>query len=202
VTAPTPAVSYDTYRRLARDTKTAQGDATDAIEDATDQLEDFLQRKIRLGTYTERLRIYYDELATGVFGPAGTVFPSATPITDISALGQGPYITTDGLAIKSVNPDTDQVGLFGVSSAFDRWATVTYTGGWATDACPMTLQRHICLLARAMCSTLVPTIAVPDGATSVRVGDVAMTFGDPANVGAVLSPAAKADLRPYRKRRV
>lgn len=198
----TPAVSFAAYQRLARDTATAQGTAVQAIEDATDQVEDFLQRKIRSGVYTERLRIYYDELATGVFGPAGTVFPSATPVTDISALGQGPYITTDGLAIKSVNPDTDQVGLFGISSAFDRWATVTYTGGWATDGCPMTIRRHICFLARAMGSTLVPTIATPDGASSVRVGDAAVTFADPANVGAVLSPAAKRDLRPFVKRRV
>jgi hypothetical protein len=142
-----------------------------------------LDRKLSLDTHTERLHVV-PEPGTGTH----VVYPSSVPL--VSVVGDG---SIQGNAIRGVTADG------GVHSLGD-WATVTYLGGFTPDTLPVAIRRDICAAARQLLETQV-TSNIPAGATSVRSGDVAISFGP----GGATAPAAgafewSADTLRWRRR--
>lgn len=153
-------VTVGRYRSVTGDTTSTEADITEALAEAQTLLEDALRRPLEEAERTERLRVL-----------DGRVYPSATPISDGGAL------TVEGDALTGATPVTSLVGI-----TDSDHATVTYTGGYTTATVPRCIERDIAWAAHAV---LRPSsvAAVPVGATSVRLGDAAVTYAKPARGG-------------------
>jgi hypothetical protein len=193
-TAYTGLVGIGEYRLATLDTASADTAVTGALERAQRIVADYLRRGVPgeaqpliSGQRTELLII--DELFR--------VYPSCVPIT---ALPDG--LQTRGNAVYGVVPSF----LVSFIIDYDRLNTprtsLTYTGGWTPVTLPETVRQHICWKAWELLRTPLAQEGIPVGATSVRSGDAAVTFKDPAPGGAAaarLSDEAKKELRPWRR---
>lgn len=159
-------VTVARYRVITGDETSGASAVSDAILDATAMLEEELGRPLEEAERIEAMR------------PAanGRLYPLATPIESVA----GGY-TIDGSTLFSgpfYGPYPDPITGTSV-------VTVTYTGGYvertanptAANRLPVHVERDIAVAARRLLSTPVLS-AVPSGATSVRLGDAAVTFGD------------------------
>lgn len=173
-------VDEERYTTITGDTTGDSDTLNTALAEAQQLLEDELGRQLETGERTERLRLY----------PNGRVYPAVTPITvaagytiygyaelgDASPIG-GPFDTSD-----------------------PQYAEVTYTGGYTDETVPVCIARDIAwaayqLLGRDAASR------IPAGATSVRIGDAAVTFDKPRSASDAGIRWTAQTLR-YRRRRV
>lgn len=178
-------VPVSTYRDVTGDTTTPDQTVASRLIRAQRKVEAHLRRPLPLDERTERVRLR-DYAGWGLFGGGSVAYPAATPV--VSATG----LRVEGNAV------------IGAASSWlswqdgaDRYADITYLGGWTAETLPEPIVEAICSLARAAGQ---PS-PVPAGATSVRNGDVAVTFAARA-AGAQLDPAVTAALRPYVRRRL
>lgn len=139
------------------------------LEEAVELLEDALDRKLAHAEHTELLRPTRD----------GYLWPRVVPITAADGYtidGDGIYSSVAG----PVFPDTT-----------GRVST-TYSGGFversanptATNRLPAYIERDLCFAAFALYQAepdrdgnQITPVTYPAGATSVRLGDAAVTFG-------------------------
>lgn len=164
-------VTVARYRAITGDDATATATVSAKLERAIDMLADELDRPEGFdeAERTERLWPTRD----------GYLWPSHLPLVSCSTYD----IDGDGL-----------VGTFGPAWPDDHGGvTVTYTGGWversanpwAANRLPAYVEEDIAWAAWALAQPANPS-AFPAGATSVRLGDAAVTFGPdgaPANPG-------------------
>ncbi len=191
--------TYADYQRLTRDKVTLQIDVDPLTLEAEQLIASKLQRAgISLASQTERLRIYYDPAATGLFGPSGWVFPSATPVVDVTN-PTGTTVGSDGQYVMNVPPDTDPIGLFGSPIQLDRFCTLTYDGGWTHTNVPHPIMAAIARVARNLQRPFTPGEA---GLTSVRQGDSSLTMGGVGLATEVIDPVTWRSIRGWRKRQV
>lgn len=182
------AVTIDGYRVHTGDMTTAGTVVSGALVEAGELLDDELRRNLAWQSRTDKLRIY----------PDGRVYPYAYPITTAATL------EIDGRSLVGAEADeTPFVGRFG--DLVVNLVTVTWSGGYDdgtnSDPLPTTLKNAIFELARALTTD---TSAIPVGATSVRVGDVSVTY---AQAGATshldsLVPGLTSRISRYRNRYV
>lgn len=152
-------VTVERYRLITGDETTAATAVTAALVEAQDLLSEDLGWDLEEDERTETLDVV-----------AGAVYPTAIPITAVAA-GQ----TIDGYAIRGAAPLGVDIL---VENSYDPdrpRATVTYTGGWTDVTVPASIRRAIAWAARGIL-TPASAEAVPDGATSVRLGDASVTF--------------------------
>ena len=157
------------YQVITGDTTTATASVTAAIEDATALLADELGRPDALKSEerTETMQV----------GDGGQLRPLAVPVTvcagytfDTAAIFGG---APDSVAFRGVFPDD-----------LPNTVAVTYSGGWversanpsATNRLPTELEYDIAWAAHALVHPGLGA-AVPVGATSVSLGDAAVSFG-------------------------
>lgn len=151
------------YGEITGDTVTAASAVTARIEDAQELLEEYLDRPLESDEYTE-------ELAPDRHG---RLWPKATPITD------GGDYTVDGLALHA-SP-------FGWSGFLDgNRVTVTYTGGWTAETLPACIERDLAWAAYRLLhpGAVASMSSLPGGASSVRLGDAAVTWKAGSSAGA------------------
>jgi hypothetical protein len=172
------------YRQLTGDHTSAAADVERALTDAQRLVEEYLRRPLELAERTERLRVYH-------LNGARAVYPKATPIQLVPA-----GLTVEGAAVVGADALTSWAGW---SSRSDRsYVEITYTGGYTDITLPLTIGREIARTAQQLLSPATAQ-AIPGGAKSVRVGDVAVTLDRPAG-GALDSTSTRA-LRGYVRRR-
>lgn len=178
-------VPVSTYRDITGDTTTPAETLAGRLLRAQRKVEAHLRRPLALDLRTERVRLRHHR-GYGLFGGGWAAYPAATPV--VSAVG----LTVEGSA------------LLGASGAWLSWwddgeqyADVSYVGGWTALTLPEPILEAICRLA-ALGGRPSP---VPAGATSVRNGDVAITYA-PGASGAQLDPALTRALKPYVRRRL
>lgn len=163
-------IQADRYRQITGDFASTDAEVERCITDATELLEGYLNRPLALLERTEEMRP----------DRRGRLWPKATPITESASY------EIDGLALTGTAP-------FGPLASFIdpvSFITVEYTGGWqderavdwvpgATPALPYCIARDIAFAANRMANPAGVTTATgfPAGATSVRLGDAAVTFG-------------------------
>jgi hypothetical protein len=151
------------YAEITGDTDSYATDVTARIEEAVEMLEDYLDRPLESDERTEAMRP----------DRHGRLWPKATPITD------GGDYEIDGLALLSASPFA--IGFIGSEVTVE----VTYTGGWTADTLPSCIERDLAFAAyRLLHPPTLGSSEFPDGATSVRLGDAAVTFG-PGGAGVV-----------------
>lgn len=149
-------LTVDSYRSITGDTTTAASAVSARIEEAIEILEDYLDRPLESDERTESMRP----------DRHGRLWPRATPITD-----SGDY-EADGLALIGTLPWPQ--GFIDSTTAID----VTYTGGWTEATLPSSIARDLAFAAyRLEHPPSIDTTTYPAGATSVRLGDAAVTFG-------------------------
>lgn len=158
------------YASITGDSDSAALDVEAALVDAVEQLEDRLGRPLGEAVRTESIRP----------APDGMLWPKAVPLVT----------APDGYTI-------DGFGLTGGTTFGSPWSTplgltstavaVTYTGGWverssnpsAPNRLPTYIERDLCFAAYRLLHppSIIPASDIPAGATSARVGDVAVTWG-------------------------
>lgn len=179
------------YRVLSGD-DTSEAVVTARIAEAHELLVDALGRPLELQTRTERM--YLDA--------GGWAWPQATPIK------AAPGYTIDGYGIVGPLPrGTSNILLDHLTNYVD----ISYTGGWvASDdeddvahRVPTAIELDLagCVQWLIAGAARRRTMAdLPAGAQSVRVGDVAVTYGKGGAAGANSYPWSPGTLR-YRYRR-
>lgn len=179
-------IDIDRYRTITGDTTSASAVVEAAVVEAQHLLEERLRRGLELDERTERVKLF----------PDGAVFPSATPLVAVPA-----GATVQGAAVLGAGPS-------GTFLRPDDHTTLTYTGGYDPDEddvsaatyVPVELARAVAWAAKAIIDRAAATLEIPEGAISVRVGDVAVSWGPggaPAG-GEVIFPASL--VRRYRWR--
>ena len=184
-------VTVARYRAITGDQVTGDEAVSARIEEATELLEGELGRPLEQAERTERMQPTRD----------GLLWPLATP------LAAATDYTIDGHALRGSTPF-----LLGYDFISDTTSApeVTYTGGWLERTAnpdsafrlPVHIERDIAFAAQALGQSM-PSLAVPAGATSVSLGDAAVTFKDgyhpdPADAGVSWS----SETLGYRYRRV
>lgn len=182
-------VTYTRYVAITGDTTSASATVLERLTDAQDLLEEELGRVDLLEDdgqdKVERLLIYNDANLGYV------VYPAAVPVTDAGDLIQ------HGSVLAGAAPDSSPE--FSVVSG-ERYATVTYRGGYTPATVPPAIERNIAWAAHQLLTPAL-TAAVPAGATSVRLGDAAVTFDRPQS-NADSGIRWTNQVRRYRRRRV
>jgi hypothetical protein len=157
------------YRTLTGDNDTNDTVVAARIAEAEELLTEALCRPLEYATRTERC--YLDR--------AGWAWPQARPIA--SVVGYLP----DGHGVPNVARSADDI----LRDTCADYADLTYTGGWdAADAAsphtghkiPATVEADLAACAQwigGRAARLAAAVDSPDGATSVRVGDVAVSYG-------------------------
>jgi hypothetical protein len=188
-------VSTARYRTITLDTTSPDASVTAALVEAQDMVEEEVRRPGALeyaANRTETLRLYRD----------GRVYPHAIPVWSVPATAT--YEVEDTSTLASVGPDGEP-WVEWIKPPLYPVGTVIYTGGWkaadasgVTDAekVPRKLERAIANLARAMVNG--STADVPDGATSVRLGDAAVTFAGATSGLDGIVPGTIQTLRGFR----
>lgn len=172
-------VSVPRYRSITLDESTAEYLVTARVEDAQGMIQDALSgRLLEEAERTETLPISSD----------WRVFPHATPITLASS---GATYVIDGSSLRNVA--VDAVNGWPLDCG-RQYATVTYTGGWTQATVPSTLAYAIAQLAQA----LGRPGALPAGATSVRLGDAGVTYGQALAGLDEYVPGLARKIRAYR----
>lgn len=172
------------YRILTLDTTSADSAASAAIADAEDLVAEYLRRPLEQAERIETLPI----------SRAGKVYPSATPVAELG--GDDTGLTLEGDVVIGASPDAAGSAWLGSGDATPH-ATITYTGGWTADTLPKAVERAIALAAHHQIRSN-PAL-VPAGATSVRVGDVAVSYG-PGGASADPLASTLANISRYRRR--
>jgi len=154
-----PVVSLADYRRLSGDRDSYDGDVEAALADAQNLLESRTSRFFDKGDYTEEL----------VVSSSGWVYPSAYPIYFVA--GQDASVI-DGASVRA----------WGLSNTSGyNWddqtvkVIVSYNGGYENETAPYELKQLIVDIANKI--AVPQTTEAPRGATSVRSGNVAVTYG-------------------------
>lgn len=167
-------ITVATYREITEDSTTIDTTVSARLEQAVEALEEKLDRPLEEAERTELMIPMRD----------GTLMPRATPIT----AGPDNWIVDGDRLIAGVLinwPDPLNPLLPG--------PTLTYTGGYvertanpdATNRLPWHLAEDLCWYAWSLGQRRrASTIAAPAGATSVRLGDAAVTFGPNGAPGA------------------
>jgi hypothetical protein len=169
-------VTVARYRAITGDYSTQASAVSAAIERAEEDLTEVLERPLAEAERTERMTPTRD----------GWLWPKATPIvvaTDhtINGLGLEPAWSSSSW------PCRDAVD-------------VTYTGGWvertanpsAPNRLPLCIEEDLAWRARAIvCPDAdgIDLFQIPAGATSVRLGDAAVSFAGTGTPGAARSEA-------------
>lgn len=174
------AVSVADYRVHTGDQDSPASAVTAALVEGQSLLEEHLRRLLESTSRTNDFPIHAD----------GRVYPNAYPITSAS-------LTIDGRALLGAEADSGPfTGVF--ESTTPKRATVTWTGGFTPTTLPVTLEHAIYELAEAKVTGAEP---VPVGATSVRLGDAAVTFDGPTSGGIdALVPGLADRVAKYRNR--
>jgi len=185
--------SVERYRAITGDTASATGEVEDAIGDAQALLEDELGRQVGYAARTESCVVRFAPTTGGTF-----VVPSVAPIHSAT---EG---TVEGGVIRAVTPIS--------SPGFDALsarplASVTYVAGWDrtitdradTRCVPACVERDVAIAAKGLLDRSATTF--PEGATSVRSGDVAVTFGGSGAPGVSAPDWSRQTLR-FRRRRL
>lgn len=188
-------VSVSRYQAITGDTTTAASAVSALIEEATEILEEELRRPLDQAERTERMIPTRD----------GYLWPKATPI--ITATGW----TIDGHGLIGAAAFNWPAGI-GEGWPFTQAAgvEVTYTGGyverWANPSAPnrlpLCIERDIATAAQLLGTPVdAGGIGAPPGAKSVKVGDVAVTYGDDGAPGADFRAAQLASVWSRQTRR-
>lgn len=179
-------LTHARYQVLTGDTTTASAAFEVAASAAQDMLEDELGRigLLESGVKSERLPLVWD----GTLG-GWAVFPTAVPITDAGA-----DHTAQGAALVGVVIDASPFA-FGDPAGY---STVSYTGGYSTATVPAYMERDLAAATKVLLDPV--GTPVPAGATSIRLGDAAVTFAGPQS-GLTDVGWSRQTLR-HRKRRV
>lgn len=163
-----------TYRAITGDTATASA----AFASAASAAQELLEEDLRRPGYLESV----ERTEVCLLAPDGTLYPTATPITAIT----GGYEVVDDVVYGAVPSVAAFTGLIDTSVSPKR-ASITYTGGYTTATVPEHVLRDLAWATYAILNgyTGSQNAAAGDttGATSVRVGDIAVTYG-PSGRGA------------------
>jgi hypothetical protein len=156
----------------------AEREAADmqAIVDAENMVAGFLRRPLEFGEYTDVLRVDVDGLAYPKAVPLASGPASANyRIVEYNAVG---YLTVGG------HPQiTEWVPERRTGYLVDQpTRAVTYTGGWTAGSAPFALLRTIARLAYRLAHPA-PLEGNAAGASSVKVGDLAVTWANGAPGG-------------------
>jgi len=195
-------VSLAKYRKLTGESTSSDGDATAELLLSQQAVQEFLRRPIECAVRTETLR---------VLPPYGIVQPSATPLISVSV--------PTGLTVDPVSDTLSGtsaltfmgLGIFGLdpTDPYPR-SIVTYVGGWLGDddysaivgsadtshaGLPVKVRRAIAFITM---TTFAPASVVPVGVTSVRNGDVSVTYGRAATADFVRESWFES-IRGYRR---
>lgn len=164
-----PLLTYARYQSLTGDTVSASAVIETQIEVAEREIERFLNRPLAHGSYVDELTVY----------PSGRAYPRAVPLTSVPVTAG--YQIEDTVTVRGVAFwASSHVG----SGWADGWsgyaetsgrATVQYSGGWTAVTVPLAVERAIALVAFALAHPQVS--AAPPGATSLKVGDVSVSYG-------------------------
>lgn len=194
-------VSVSTYRHFTHDTTTSDDDVTTAIADGIEVVEEILRRPLESKERTED--VYIEWRGNAPYG--GYMYPLATPITAVpsgySILGDAIVLGSATLTVGDLpGPFFDYENINDARSIM----SITYTGGWTADTLPMSLTRAICEAAFGLTRPF--NSSVPIGATSVKVGDVAVSYGANGAMnsaqGSVLTISTIRSLKKYGRRYV
>lgn len=162
-------LSVARYRVLTEDDETSAALVEARIAEAEELLAEALCRPLAYGTRTERC--YLDR--------AGWAWPQARPIASVVGY------TVDGHGVPSVRRNGSDL----LIDACSGYADLVYVGGWdAVDAdpahagheIPRTVEADLAACALWLggrAARLAASVDTPDGASSVRVGDVAVSYG-------------------------
>lgn len=194
----TALVTEEQYRRWTFD-KVNEWDDPDlqaALDDALSDIEEYTNRHFELGERTESLRIFYK--------PAGAwqylgyfVVPTSPPIASVSAPADGAVYNED-LVVGISPPSIFGGGLWGADPA--DFASVTYTGGFTSDTLPVPVGRVLAKTAFGRMSPNLMMDRLPPGVTSVKNGDLALTFKLQGFIGSqILDRGTRLALKPYRR---
>lgn len=180
-----------TYRDITGDTTSASA----AVASAASAAQDLLEEELRRPGYLES----QERSEVCILAPDGTLYPTATPITSIS----GGYEVVDDVVYGAVPDVASFTGLIDTSVSPKR-ATITYTGGYTAGTVPECILRDLAWVTYAILNaqTAAQGAAVAVQAQSVRVGDVAVTYGASGQSAASLTGVRWSDatLR-YKDRR-
>lgn len=173
----TVLVTVERYQLVTGDTDSATARVEDAIADAADLLADALGRPtVVYGDHTETLPLH-PHPRTGV----AQAYPNVIPV-ESEANG----LTVSDDIIYGASPDG--------SPALDAWgspptaSTLTYTAGWSATGTgrhrtPGYVERDVAWVAHFLLHPATQP-RLPAGATSVRLGDAAVTYATPQTPGA------------------
>lgn len=154
--------SIATYRQKTNDMTHYDGDVEDALMSAQAVVERRTGRFFELAERTQTLKMY----------KSGLVYPWATPVTEVSVPLDA---KTDGRAVFGATPGTmtteDLGWLMRYPSKFSS-GTLTYTGGYTPEEMPEEIVQAVAEIAFSTFSSDTTLVNIPDGATSVSVGDV------------------------------
>lgn len=169
------------YRLHTGDQETDDSAVSAALLEAESLVEEHLRRLLPLEARTATFPIY----------PDGRVYPNAWPILTAS-------LTIDGRSLKGATPDSGPfIGYIDFEPPYTM--SVTWTGGFDAGSLPVTLRHAIYEVARPLALDAAP---VTVGASSVRLGDAAMTFDGPSSSASIdsLAPGMTDRIRKYRNR--
>lgn len=169
-------LTHTYYQRITGDTTTPEGAFATAASSAQELLEDDLSRVglLELGERTEQCEV----LGTG------QLFPAAVPVVSVTG---DPTVVDD--VVYGATPDANVLsGWF--PGGEPRHASVTYVGGFDASSAPEHMLRDLAFVTYAILrpSVMVGMVAIPAGAQSVQVGDVAVSYG-PGGAGGGASVA-------------
>jgi hypothetical protein len=187
-----PLVTFQQYVTLTGDDCASEYQVSARVERAVSALEERLNGRIlTAGEYTETLQVGHD----------ARVYPHAYPVTSVPVDASYQIDPLSNAALRWVFPSDitfnwpEDIGLHGEP----YWASVTYTGGYTADTLPVELGDAIVGLARSYGSQLSAQLV---GATSVRLGDAAVTYGSSGLSGLdARAPGLGDTIRRYRYRR-
>ena len=176
-----------TYRQLAKDFTSYDGDCTNAIEQAQALAE---QETGRIGfdqaVYTETCQVFSNRKA----------YPSAYPISAVSA----PTGATFDAKSVSVSSSLGLDFILGYPWGVQTYSQlISYTGGYPSGTAPKDLQQAVARIAK----NLLPadTDGIPHGATSISVGDLSISLGAGHDPTDPIDAVASKILTGYRRPR-
>lgn len=174
------------YRKITGDKNSYSGDVLEALADAQNTVEEKTNRFYELAERTEKLSRYSD----------GKVYPSATPVVSVSS-PVGAAI--EGNSVSSTEWYYGDVAVnWFISDSRNGYPLVelTYTGGWAAGSIPVAIVKVTAEIAKL---ALTPSSDLPQGATSVTVGDVTVTGNNLGNISTLPSSINRVLRGWYRR---
>jgi hypothetical protein len=158
-------ITVGEYRELTGDYASTDSDVTAAIGRAQRRFEGDCERHFESAERTEAVYV----------GSMGAI-PSAIPVTAVATAGA--TIGAAGLTVRGL-----------ATTGGTRWATLTYTGGYAPEAMPQEVKDAVAELA-ARYRTPAQTAGVPAGVTDVGIDSQSYSAGVLGG-SASLTPALK-----------